>query len=258
VATKLLGLKARVANLEKLADEVHTLAERFCKGDQVQPELANKGQQWYRGARELMTQHSYSGLKEFDNCYEAYSQRPNGVRLRHHTDIQLYLALQQPSESNAERFQMFARNMGAARALLLALSEELESRELPVLSQLSFALSEDEFEKAFQLLNESNGDETLTRASGVVARIALERYLHTLVDSRQVTIIVNPPTKKKPDAEDLLNTLVKASIIDAVQRSHVASLLAVGNNCAHPKEAVRPVDVERLIKDARTFCASVQ
>jgi len=68
--TTLIQLQKRVEDLEKLADEVSNLAERLSKGEAVQPELSIKGQQWYRGARELMVQHTYSGLDDFDGCYK--------------------------------------------------------------------------------------------------------------------------------------------------------------------------------------------
>ena len=68
--TTLIQLQKRVDDLEKLADEVSNLAERLSKGDVFQPDLSLKGQQWYRGARELMVQHKYSGLEDFDGCYK--------------------------------------------------------------------------------------------------------------------------------------------------------------------------------------------
>jgi hypothetical protein len=57
--------------------------------------------------------------------------------------------------------------------------------------------------------------------------------------------------------EDVLNSLVAAGVITAVTRSHLASLFAVGNNCAHPKETVKHDDVERLIREGRTAAASI-
>src|ERR1035437_6461237 len=66
----LAQLKARVRELNTLADEVFILAERFGKEDATaQPDLAIKGQQWFRGTRELLVQQKYSGLKDFDLCY---------------------------------------------------------------------------------------------------------------------------------------------------------------------------------------------
>src|SRR4051794_30755550 len=70
----LAQLRERVRELDLLADQVLLLGERLSKGDEgVQPDLAIKGQQWVRGARELLVQQRYSGLKDFDRCYNAPS-----------------------------------------------------------------------------------------------------------------------------------------------------------------------------------------
>jgi hypothetical protein len=91
----------------------------------------------------------------------------------------------------------------------------------------------------------------------VIARVALERHLFCVVDARSVPIIL-PPNKKHPSVEDALSALVKANVITAVQKSQFDSLFKSANNCAHPKETVREVDVARLIRDGRTAAAAVQ
>jgi hypothetical protein len=60
----LTQIRKRVEELETLADEVLKLAVTGQAGVGV------KGQQWYRGARELLLQHGFSGLLEFEECYE--------------------------------------------------------------------------------------------------------------------------------------------------------------------------------------------
>jgi hypothetical protein len=122
---------------------------------------------------------------------------------------------------------------------------------------LSYALAADEFEKAQGLLDDGKGDEPIMRASGVVVRVALERHLFTVAEARNLTIILNPPTKRKADVADVLNTLVKSGAMTSVQRSHLDSLFAIANNCAHPKETVRVEDVQRLINDGRSAIAGI-
>ena len=82
-------------------------------------------------------------------------------------------------------------------------------------------------------------------------------YGPSVADQRGLSLIVNPPTKKKADVSDALNTLVKANVVTPVQRSHLDSLFSVANNCAHPKEAIRPEDVERLITDGRRLASAI-
>lgn len=97
----------------------------------------------------------------------------------------------------------------------------------------------------------------LIRASGVVARVALERHLFTVIDVRNLTIIINPPNKKKPEANDAIVTLVKNTVINAIQRSELESLFIVGNHCAHPRETVTKEDVKRLIDRGRELASII-
>jgi hypothetical protein len=111
-----------------------------------------------------------------------------------------------------------------------------------------------EIETAQDLLDNAKGEEVFMRASGVIARVALERYLFTVADSRQLSI---PTTKKHPSVEDVLQTLQKAGVITAIQKSQFDSLFKIANDCAHPKEAVVPVDVQQLIRDGKQLAALI-
>jgi hypothetical protein len=241
---KLLQLAQRIRELESLADEVVLLAKMQAQPDlSAQPELSTKGQRWYRGARELMVQQKFSGLAEFELCYiQILKDVINGNPL---------------VIGDGGMCDEFLDSLYVARALLLALVDEIESRELPVKTQLSFEVSSDEFDRASELVNSSAGDEILLRAGGVVGRVALERHLWTVLDSHGVAVEKNPPTKKKADTQDLFTTLVKASVVTPIQKSEMDSLFTIGNNCAHPKEAVNKGDVERLISRGRELASVV-
>ena len=246
--SRLVQLQQRVLDLEALANAVSVLAETSLKPNvDVDEQLSFQGQSWYRGARELLAQEKYSGLREFENCY--------GAELA--TGLDGFFGIHQGPEWREQWYPDFQRRFRKARALILALQQEMLSRELPVLAQLSFAIAADEFDKAQMLLDESNGDEAILRAGGVVARVALERKLLTVADARKITLVLNPPHKRKADVSDVLNTLVKTNVITAVQRSHLDALFAIANNCAHPKETVRPEDITRLIKDGRAEAAII-
>lgn len=245
MATTLIQLQNRINELESLADEVFNLVNEGCNGKDVQPELQVKGQQWYRGARELLEQQKFSGLKDFEVQFNTYISEFIGIDSTDPTAATMVTT-------------SFAKPFRKARSLLLSLEAELLSRELPVRTQLSFEVSGQELDTAEALLKQHGGDEALLRASGVVARVALERHLFCVVDARSIAITTNPPSKKKPDVEDVLSTLVKANVITAIQKSHFDSLFRIANNCAHPKEAVAEVDVARLIRDGRAEAAAVR
>jgi hypothetical protein len=250
----LAQLRERVRELNSLADEVFLLAERMSKRDETaQPALAIKGQQWYRGARELLVQQRYSGLKDFDLCYDKDKKVS-------YMDLGRYLKLDLSEFSPSgvqDAFRLFRTDFLEARALLQALEYEILSRELPVKTELSFEVAATEMDTAQDMLDNAKGAEVFVRASGVIARVALERHLSTVADSRKLPIAKNPPSKKHPDVEDLLQTLQKNGVVTAVQKAQFDSLFKIANNCAHPKEAVVQADVERLVRDGREMAALI-
>jgi hypothetical protein len=151
----------------------------------------------------------------------------------------------------------FKQDFQKARGLLGAVVEEMKSRELPIKTALSLDLSASEMDTAQELLEASNSQESIVRAAGVIARVALERHLFTIADSRGLKIQINPPSKKKAEASDVIVTLVKSNVITAIQRSELESLFTIANHCAHPKEAVTPADVKRLIDRGRGLAAVI-
>jgi hypothetical protein len=249
VNTRLIQLQQRVRQLEVLAQDIGPLAERYYRDEwPVDDELSLKGQRWYRGSRELLAQHESSSLKEFEECYRSTDDS--------YFDLEPVLSAKN-RRSIGMPLEEFQRGFRKARALVQALEHELLSRELPVVTQLSFSVAADELEKAEMLLRENSNHEVIVRASGVIGRVALERHLWTVVESRGITVTRNPPSKRKPEVSDLLNTMVRENVITPIQRSQLDSLFSVANNCAHPKEAIRVEDVERLIREGRSLASVI-
>jgi hypothetical protein len=260
---KLLQLEQRIIELETLAEDVAAMAEKQSRNEKVQPDLADKGQEWYRGARELLVQSNSSSLKEFEDCYARYERVPGGVPIRWHADFETFIhsnssagRMFQSAAQASEAYKLFAYCFQKARALVKATIQEIKSRELPVLTSLSFAVSANEFEAAEELMNASN-DEPIIRASGVVARVALERHLFTVADSHRIEVNKNPPSKKHVDSSDLLTALVKNGVITQIQRSQLDGLFTIGNHCAHPKETVGKRDCERLILEGKQLASVI-
>lgn len=230
------------------------LAERLSRGELVQPELSIKGQKWYRGARELLVQQKFSGLDEFDYCYNSSK---NDTKRRSFTDIEEYIKrgtnkfhatpLWSTLSQGMEYCGLFIEYFQKARTLVLSLADEVISKELPVKTELSFAVVADEFEAAKNIFSENSKDEIPLRVAGMLTRVALERHMLTVAEGHSIKIILNPSNKKKHDFNDILNSLEKASAITAIQKSELQSLFKIGNNCSHPNEAVLQKDVERLI-----------
>jgi hypothetical protein len=80
------------------------------------------------------------------------------------------------------RLEEFEEGFRKARSLVRASEDELLSRELPILTRLSFSVAENEFETAEMLVTENRSNEVMIRASGVIGRVALERHLWTVAD----------------------------------------------------------------------------
>jgi hypothetical protein len=189
-----------------------------------------------------------SSLREFEECYRSSSDD--------YYNLEPVLSARSRRQIGM-RLDEFWEGFRKARSLVRASEDELLSRELPIVTRLSFSVAESELDTAEQLVTANRNNEVMIRASGVIGRVALERHLWTVADSRGLTAVKNPPTKKVADVSDLINTLVKEGVITQMQRSHVDSLFAIANNCAHPKEPVRVDDVERMIKDGRVLLAVI-
>lgn len=262
--TKLIELEHRVDELERLADEVGALSKKQAQGEDVQPELSIKGERWYRGAREILVQQQFSGVEEFENCYRSIIAEPGPNKgFRTFSDVEQYIN-RNTSDRNKfkslgeaqENYGLFAEKFQKARALFKSVLEETRSRELPVKTQLSFAAAASEFETAEELLRSSK-EEAIVRASGVVARVALERHLRTVAEVHCISIQMNPPHKKAPAVEHVMTSLVKQSLLTPIQKSELDSLFKIANNCAHPKEAVILEDVERLIRRGKELASMI-
>jgi hypothetical protein len=255
MSSHLTQLEKRIAELEALAEMVVVLAKNFAAGNQP-GDLPVKGEEWYRGARSLLVSQDFSGLPDFDQCYRAYIT-VNGKSQIVWSTIAPFIHFGTVNELHLQStLPFFIQTFGKARALLRACASEVKSRELPITTELSFAVSKDEFETAKNLL-ESSGEESIVRASGVVARVALERHLLTVAESRTIQIEKNPPHKPKIDVSDVLNALRKQGVVTSIQKSELETLFKIGNNCAHPKEAVIIADVERLIRRGGELAAVI-
>jgi hypothetical protein len=252
-------LERRITELETLADEVFDLGQRMSRGRDVQPDLSVKGQRWYRGARAIMVQQRFSGLKEFDSCYQYIDAR--GVRLC--IDIESYINREYREFKNLTEgekkniFGNFSSSFQKARSLLISLADEVRSRELPIKTELSFGVSENEFETAKEIFDRYNNEDVLIRVSGIVARVALERHMRTVADTRNIVIVRNPPNKPNDGFTDITNSLKNNGVITTHQKEELDLLYRTGNNCAHPKETVVASDVKQLIERGRELASMI-
>ncbi len=242
---KISEIEKRLAELETLADEVAELTHRQTSGLSVQPELSIKGWQWYRGARELLVVNDLPMLDQFDACF---GDAVGSTALAY--SLSGICCARVGSTGEKRDYSWVAGEFQKVRSIVLAAVEEFRSRLLSLKSILSYSVSADAFDNARSLL-EAGEDEATLRAGGVVAKVALERHLLTVADSRCVTIPVNPPTKQKPDPQDVLSALTQANVLTAPQAAELGGLFAIGSNCTRPSQPVKREDVQRLIMRGR-------
>jgi hypothetical protein len=254
--SRLAHLYNRVSELDTLGSLVCDLARGVADGKPTKYDLAMKGEEWYRGARSVLEMCEFSGLPAFDACYESYFVEA-GTRKRALWDIGsfIHFPIDNPMHYKSVLGGFFS-NMSKGRALLHSCLSELESREIPIRTELSLTVSADEFETASNLLSASK-EESIVRAAGVIARVALERHLLTIAESKSITIEKHPPHKIKQDTADIINTLQKHLVITAIQKSELETQFKIGNNCAHPKEVVRIDDVQNMIHRSRELAADI-
>jgi hypothetical protein len=128
---------------------------------------------------------------------------------------------------------------------LLALKDAVEDDLLVQVESLVFAEAfNDLLEQADHLLSQS-----YTLAAGVLGRAVLEEHLRKLCDTNGCQ-----PSKNRPTMVDFYDALHRAGAITKIERKHVESMAAVGNEAAHNK-AVSTPDIERLLRDVRAFVA---
>ncbi|HXN23393.1 MAG TPA: DUF4145 domain-containing protein [Candidatus Dormibacteraeota bacterium] len=260
MSSHLKQLAARIVELDGLGVEVIRLGQLLADGKWIEASgLKDKAEEWYRGGRALLERENFSGLADFDFCYRAHYPDPldKNKTTVDWSCIWAYIYSPLTTQQHFQiQFPYFAQKIAKGTALLRSCVSEVKSRELSILGELSFVVAADEFETAHNLL-QSSREETIIRASGVIARVALERHFRTVAQERNVTIIKNSATKAHPDFTDMTLSLKKADVITEVQRARLDMLYRIGNNCAHPKEVVNRNDVEDLIRDGKSFVALV-
>lgn len=119
--SKLTQLKQRIADLNKIAFETIQLAKRYSDGEMVHSQLAEKGEEWYRGARAVLQRENFSGLADFDLCYDSnYPDPLDGGKMKRSFLTISYFIHNAPSDQLMRQvyYTYFAQAMTKAIALL--------------------------------------------------------------------------------------------------------------------------------------------
>jgi hypothetical protein len=261
VSSHLKQLESRVRELTELGREVLKRAAARADGNIVDAlGLEEVTENWFRGSRALLVRENFSGLRDFDWCYEAYyPDIHDKTKLsKDWSCISMFVYYPAGNRQHDKlNLPYFSRKVTKCMALVASCVSEVKSRELAIIGELSYIVAADEFDTAKSLLDSSQ-DDTIVRASGIVGRVALERHIRTVAEQHpEITIIKNPPGKAHADFSDYTLSLKKADVITEVQRARLDTLYRIGNNCAHAKEIVSRHDVEDLIRDGKSFAGLI-
>ena len=226
------GIRQKVNELHKKAEEVIDLVRKKLDGEDVTEKLCLVAESWYQSTMALFRANDYSRIDDFSRKYEI-----------------VIIGFTSPGGYGKD-FQHFSNIMIQMIALLRSFPDELENKSVTLFSQLNFEFIADEYEQAEELLK------VHVRAAGAVAGVALERHVHTLANTKGVKVESHPSSKTKPDFSDYLNALKKADVINEVQKKQFEALYQVRKSSSHPEE-VDPEDVKRLIREGKILASTI-
>jgi HEPN domain-containing protein len=239
-------LQKKIDKLESLASEVEDLAKQIISGSsifnyvgpfddeysppsyywddipeklkKIQSKALRDYQIWYSSAFQLIRAYVPEKEDEFKRCYEGvlnYIQLNNSIII---------------SDSNRTIVNAFDNVFQLQRSILLSAPYVIEIKEYDLRKIITADLIDSELDKADYLYKTG-----FERCAGVIAGVALERYLKALCDKEKVEY------KYDDTIEPLAQALYKAEKIDPTEFKKFQHLGGIRNDCAHPKDI--PEDV---------------
>ncbi|MFC7128555.1 hypothetical protein [Haloferax chudinovii] len=244
------AIEQEVERLEQDAREIEESYTEFfgqCSVEQnglevfwkTPPESASENQRkalhdyelWYNSARVLVSEYMSTRLTDFEALYDDFKSRLQ-LNISAKRGIKIVLDAQHS-------------DFDTQRGIVNSIPARVRVEELKVRKQVSKDVSQGELDKARDLFD--NGE---VRAGGVIAGIALERYLLMLCQNSDSDIEYN----YNDGISALAQKLYEADEIDSSPYSHLQHLATIRADCAHANE-VEPdeSDVRRLLEDAEDY-----
>lgn len=251
-------LKIKIDELEELATEIEKMAIELINNVDLKPiqskksrtigyywdvspenlrdlkrKLVKKYQRWFSTAHQLVKMYLPEKEEEFVLYYNGSEEVGRGLMQL----LQLRGTL--PTRNKKLIIESFISKFDLQRSILLSIPYVVEIKELNLRKLISADFVEEELEQAELLLK--NG---FHRASGVLAGVALEKYLKTLC------IINNISFSKRDTITPLAQKLYKANLIDITELKRIEYLSSIRNKCSHPHE-VTENEVKSLIEGVK-------
>ncbi|WP_152422202.1 hypothetical protein [Natrialba asiatica] len=196
----------------------------------LQRKIRRKYEQWYNKASPLVNEFLSSRYSDFSPQQKLINRTVN-------------LSRPDPADGTDAAFRYFIDRFDIQRNILNAIPARVEAQKLSVRRRLSKRIGRDEIQRARELL-----DEEFTRASGVVAAVALERHLLTMCENSNEVTEFNT----NHGINRLSQTLYEADEIDKTTWNDLKALASIRETCAHPEEP-NEAAVRRLIEESEEF-----
>lgn len=199
--------------------------------EDIQRESLQKYEMWYNSATPLVSDYLPNRLVDFEQRYEDFKER---------------LQLDKDARSDTQKV-LNAQNadFDSQRSILQSIPSKVRVEQLKVRRQISEDVSRSELDRARGLFNEGE-----IRASGVVAGVALERYLLMKCENAASEIDYS----YGDGVSTLAQKLYEADEIDSTSEKHLQHLADIRADCAHANEEdPDEEDVRRLLEDVDDY-----
>lgn len=199
--------------------------------EELQREALQEYEVWYNSVTPLVSEYLPNRLDDFEQHYNEFKQR---------------LQLEEKARSDTQKvLNTQNADFDSQRSILQSIPSKIRVEELKIRRQISEEVSQSELATARGLFDDGE-----VRASGVVAGVALERYL--LMKCKNASKDIN--YSYNDGISSLAQKLYEADEIDSTPQKHLQHLADIRANCAHANEEnPDPDDVERLLKDVEDY-----
>lgn len=199
--------------------------------EEIRREVLREYELWYNSARPLISDYISDRLGIFDKRYEEFIGR---------------LRLEKDARKDTRKvLNNHNSDFDAQRGILESIPSKVQVEELRVRRRISEEVSQTELDRARRLYDDSE-----IRASGVVAGVALERYL--LMKCENVASEIRYSYNDGISA--LAQKLYESDEIDSTAEKQLQHLADIRADCAHAnQEDPDSEDVRRLLEDVEDY-----
>ncbi|SDY51231.1 hypothetical protein [Halobellus clavatus] len=199
--------------------------------EELQRRALKEYEVWFNTASPLISEYLSNRSDDFEDHYDKFKKR---LKLD-----------KKASETTKKSLNAQNADFDSQRSMLESIPARVKVEELKVREQVSKNVAQTELDRARQLFDEGE-----LRVSGVLAGVALERYLLMLCENADDEIGYS----YRDGISALAQKLYEADEIDSTSQKHLQHLADIRANCAHANEE-NPAeeDVRRLTEDVEDY-----